>query len=111
MIARGNMTVVSAIMWLTLGGFACGEDPVLRAAREEAEADRASAKKASTGGSPDSKVRSQRGHPMDGGTPGGSSTPQGEGAVTAEDPLPGVPEEPTPAPPGTPGGGACVILN
>ncbi len=80
---------------------ACGEDPVLTAAREEAEASELPDEEAS------GTIRATRGHPMDGGVPSGSSPPQ-EGAPTAgrpEEPTPGIPDEPTPAAPGSPGGG------
>ncbi len=107
MIAPSTMPVASTLLWFTLAGFGCGEDPVLKAAREEAEASRAArtggGKPSSGGQTPTSG--SKRGHPIDGGVAGGSSPPDGSGAGEAGEPEPGIPEEPQPAPPGTPGGG------
>ncbi len=110
MIATRTMTVAPALLWLTFSGLACGEDPVLKAAREEAEAARASRSQgasgaAKSGGDGGGAVGARRGHPIDGGVAAGSSAPDGSGAGVAGDPTPGVPEEPEPAPAGTPGGG------
>jgi len=105
------MTVAPALLWLTIAGLACGEDPVLKAAHEEAEAAQAARAQAASGGGKagaggGETSGSRRGHPIDGGVAAGSSAPDGGGAGVAGEPVPGVPDEPTPAPAGTPGGGA-----
>jgi hypothetical protein len=110
MIASRNMTVAPSLLWLTLAGLACGEDPVLKAARAEAEAAQSARAQAASG--PDKAGAgageppgARRGHPMDGGVAVGSSPPNGGGAVVAGEPVAGVPDEPSPAPAGSPGGG------
>ncbi len=107
MIAIRTMTVAPALIWLSLAAVACGEDPVLKAAREEAAAGKGQAGSSGKGtASAGGQVgTAQRGHPMDGGVAAGSSAPDGSGAGDAGEPVPGIPDEPTPAPPGTPGGG------
>ena len=100
-----RIAAVSYILIFSL--VSCGEDPVLKAAREEGSEKSSTTQAASSG-----VISSggKRGHPIDGGVPGSqvgapteSGTPGSFQAGVPEDPKPGIPEEPTP------GGGASGV--